>query len=93
MNSLIQNVKTLVLEAKEDHFKNTRFVPASAWLEKSLVRLQLECQALLLEVACNQKIAQSQLEIVSVLPQIVNNFLLTPDRCTILWPSVIIKTI
>lgn len=64
MNSLIQNVKTLVLEAKEDHFKNTRFVPASAWLEKSLVRLQLECQALLLEVACNQKIAQSQLEIV-----------------------------
>lgn len=64
--NLIQNCSDLVLEAKDDEFKTTRLAPVSTWLEKSLQGLRIECQALLLEVACNQKIAQSQLDIVSV---------------------------
>ena len=66
MNGLVHHIKDLVSEAKSDEFKKMRLVPISIWLEKSLERLQTECPGLLLEVACNQKIAQSQLEIVSV---------------------------
>lgn len=65
MNNLIQHCRDLVSEAKDDEFKKIRLAPVSTSLEKNLQRLQIECQALLLEVACNQKIAQSQLEIVS----------------------------
>ena len=83
MNSLIQNSRDLVSEAKDDEFKKTRLVPASIWLEKSLERLQIECKGLLLEVACNQKIAQSQLEIVTVSSSIKTAFL-TSRRCTTL---------
>ena len=70
MNSVNQHSRDLVSEAKDDEFKKTWLVPASIWLENSLERLQIECKGLLLEVACNQKIAQSQLEIVIVSPSI-----------------------
>ena len=72
MNDLIQYCKDLVSEAQDDEFKKTRLAPISNSLQKSLQRLQAECQALLLEVGCNQKIAQSQLEIVSI-PSNINN--------------------
>lgn len=74
MNNLIQYCRDLVSEAKDDEFKRTRLAPVSTSLEKSLQRLQTECQALLLEVACNQKIAQSQLDIVSISPNINDPF-------------------
>lgn len=64
MSSLIQDCKDLVSEANDDDFKKTKLVPISKWLLENLEKLRNECQGLLLEVACNQKIAQSQLEIV-----------------------------
>ena len=93
MGQLIQYSRDLVSEAKDDEFKKTRLAPVSTWLEKSLQRLQIECQALLLEVACNQKIAQSQLDIVIISLNISTVLFLTVYRCITLLPSVIRKTI
>ena len=74
MDHLIQYSRDLVSEAKDDELKKTRLAPVSTWLEKSLQRLQIECQALVLEVACNQKIAQSQLDIVIISLSIKGTF-------------------
>ena len=65
MNSLVQDCKDLLSAASDDDFKVTKLIPVSKRLQENLERLRNECQGLLLEVACNQKIAQSQLEIVS----------------------------
>lgn len=73
MSTLIQDCKDLVLEANDDDFKKTKLVPVSKWLQENLERLRTECQGLLLEVACNQKIAQSQLEIVCQLQSLVSS--------------------
>ena len=46
--------------------RGTESVLGSAveWLENNIKDIKTECKALLLDVACNQKIAQSQLDIV-----------------------------
>ena len=66
MSSLVQNYKNLVLEAIDDYFRTTKFISISKWLQENLERLRNEYQGLLLEIACNQKITQSQLEVVCV---------------------------
>ena len=90
MSSLSQDCKDLVSEADDDEFKKTKLVPISKWLQENLERLRNECQGLLLEVACNQKIAQSQLEIVSVSTTIIG-ILLTASRSTTSWRNVTTK--
>ncbi|KAL8823311.1 MAG: hypothetical protein Q9191_005976 [Dirinaria sp. TL-2023a] len=55
--------KDLVDDDEEESWK-ARSESSASWVESRLASLKAENQALLLEIACNQKIAQSQLEIV-----------------------------
>lgn len=66
MNSLIHQSKNLISEAIDNDFQKEKLIPVSAWVHDSLERLQADCQALLLEIICNRKIAQSQLQIVGL---------------------------
>ena len=90
MSSLIQDCLDLVLEAKDDDFRKTKLLSISKWLQENLERLRAECQGLLLEVACNQKIAQSQLEIVRT-SIIVSCVFLNAYRSTIWWRNATTK--
>ena len=66
MSSLVQEYENPVLEAMDDYLRITKLISISKRLQGNLERLRNECQGLLLEIACNQKITQSQLEVVCV---------------------------
>ena len=90
MSSLVQDYKNLILEAIDDYFGTTKLIFISKWLQENLERLRNECQGLLLEVARNQKITQSQLEVVCV--SYSSQYFPTVSRSTVLWRSVTTKT-
>ena len=60
MSSLVQDYKDLVLKAIDNCFRTTKLISVSKWLQEKLERLRNECKG------CNQKITQSQLEVVCV---------------------------
>lgn len=64
MDSLRQMNSPSLLNLSEDEDWVSRVKCSTQWIEDTLASLKSENEALLLELACNQKIAQSQLEIV-----------------------------
>lgn len=65
MDSIVECSKTLDHGAGDKKRPQTNLIPASQQLDQSFARLKVESEALLLEIACSQKIAQRQLDIVS----------------------------